>query len=98
MNGGSRAREARGYLITGRVQGVGFRWWARRTAEALGLGGHVRNLPDGSVEVHVVGPVEVLEAFQRALREGPPSARVEGVESVEPDPRTPGDRFLTEAW
>ena len=43
--------ELRGYSVNGRVQGVGFRWWTRRTADRLGIAGSVRNLPDGSVEV-----------------------------------------------
>ena len=47
----------RAYRIVGRVQGVGFRWWTRRTAERLSLYGSVRNLTDGSVEVHVTGGI-----------------------------------------
>ncbi len=84
--------------MTGRVQGVGFRWWAQRTGRELGLGGHVCNLPDGSVEVHVRGRAESLDAFERALGQGPAVARVDSVENVEPDPRTPADRFLMEVW
>ncbi|MEJ2203086.1 MAG: acylphosphatase [Gemmatimonadota bacterium] len=88
----------RGYRVSGRVQGVGFRWWTQRTGRALGLGGHVRNLPDGSVEVHARGPAQSLDAFERALKEGPPAARVHEVLRLDPDPRTPADRFLMETW
>ena len=84
--------------MTGRVQGVGFRWWAQRVGREPGLGGHVCNLPDGSVEVHVRGPVESLDTFEDALRRGPPASRVDSVQQVEPDPRTPLDRFLMEVW
>jgi acylphosphatase len=90
--------EARGYIVRGRVQGVGFRWFAQRTGRRLGLGGHVRNLPDGSVEVHARGPWEGLAAFETALREGPPSSRVDALVSVPADPRTPEAEFLMEGW
>lgn len=84
--------------MTGRVQGVGFRWWAQRIGSELGLGGHVCNLPDGSVEVHVRGSAEGVEAFEKALGHGPRAARVESVQSVDPDPRTPATQFLMEVW
>lgn len=71
--------ESRAYRVTGRVQGVGFRWWTQRVAEELGLIGDVRNLPDGAVEVRAAGAASALDALERALHEGPPSARVEGV-------------------
>lgn len=63
-------------IVSGRVQGVGFRAFAVRTARALGLRGMVRNLPDGRVETRAVGPESRLAAFRDALREGPPAARV----------------------
>lgn len=90
--------ETRGYRVSGIVQGVGFRWFARHEGQRLGLGGHVRNLPDGSVEVHAQGAVLALEALERALLQGPPASRVARVERVDPDPRTPADTFLLEAW
>jgi acylphosphatase len=77
---------------------VGFRWWTQRTGLELGLGGHVRNLPDGSVEVHASGPADVLSRFEGRLHQGPPAARVDRVESVPADPRTPDDEFLLERW
>lgn len=90
--------ERRGYLVRGRVQGVGFRWWTQRTGSELGLGGHVRNLHDGSVEVHVAGTADVLDAFERSLHEGPTLARVSSVDRIEADPRTPTDAFQMERW
>ncbi|HKJ01163.1 MAG TPA: acylphosphatase [Longimicrobiales bacterium] len=90
--------EGRGYRVTGRVQGVGFRWFTRSEGRRLGLGGHVRNLPDGSVEVHARGPVLALEALERALLKGPPASRVSGVERIDLDPRTPADDFLVDRW
>jgi len=63
-----------GIVLEGRVQGVGFRWWARREANSLGLRGTVRNRSDGSVEVHVAGAPGPLAAFLAALEKGPPGA------------------------
>lgn len=90
--------EARGYVIRGRVQGVGFRWFARRAGLRLGLAGHVRNLPDGGVEVNARGSAAALQAFENALREGPPSSRVEALIRVPADARTPESGFLLEEW
>ncbi len=97
MDGPSNA-ERRGYLVRGRVQGVGFRWWTQRTGAALGLGGHVRNLADGSVEVHAAGALDALDALERALHAGPPGAVVRSVERIDPDARTPVDVFQMERW
>jgi acylphosphatase len=74
--------QARGYRVMGRVQGVGFRQWTRRTAERLGLSGSVRNLPDGSVEVMARGAAAALSELEAALHRGPLAARVERVESL----------------
>ncbi|HUF75562.1 MAG TPA: acylphosphatase [Longimicrobiales bacterium] len=76
----------RGFRVSGRVQGVGFRWWTRRTAQRLGLGGSVRNLPDGTVEVHAAGPADVVARLEAALQEGPPGARVDAVSVIPADP------------
>ena len=70
----------RRFLVYGRVQGVGFRWFVWREAERLGLGGFVRNLRDGSVEVIAAGPPAALEELERVLERGPVQARVERVE------------------
>ena len=77
---------ARGFVVRGRVPGVGFRWWTRRQAESLELGGAVWNRPDGAVEVHVVGSPPEVERFLEALHRGPPMADVEAVEEVAADP------------
>ena len=71
-----------GFRVTGRVQGVGFRWWTRSLATRLGLSGSVRNLPDGSVAVHARGRQEQLTALKEKLAEGPPGAHVESVEPL----------------
>ncbi|MDE3127126.1 MAG: acylphosphatase [Gemmatimonadota bacterium] len=63
-------------VVVGRVQGVGFRWFARETAHALGVAGWVRNMPDGTVVCEVGGPAEVVERFAAELRAGPPAAEV----------------------
>lgn len=65
--------------VTGRVHGVGFRYFALREAQALGLVGWVANESDGSVECVAEGPRDRLEAFADRLRDGPPAAIVEGV-------------------
>jgi acylphosphatase len=56
--------------VSGRVQGVGFRWWVRRRAEALGLRGTATNLADGRVEVVAEGGRAACEALLQALRSG----------------------------
>lgn len=71
----------RHYNIKGRVQGVGFRWYTRQEALALGLSGWTRNRADGSVEVLVDGPDDAVSAFEQSLGNGPPAARVDGVET-----------------
>lgn len=66
--------------IIGRVQGVGFRWWVRRSAEALGLTGWVMNADDErSVELVAEGPSTALDELERLLHAGPDGARVEAV-------------------
>ena len=71
--------ERAGFKIQGKVQGVGYRVWTRGIAAQLGLRGSVRNLKDGSVEVHVAGPADGVSALERRLSQGPPGARVTGV-------------------
>ena len=85
-------RLARRFVITGRVQGVGFRYFTQDAARRDGLHGFVRNNDDGSVEAVVEGEVEALERFERAIRRGPSRARVEHVtiDEVEPGPAGSG--------
>ena len=73
-------RVARRYLVSGRVQGVGFRYFAQATASREGLHGWVRNLPDGCVEAAAEGDADAIERFEYALRHGPPGAHVERLE------------------
>ena len=79
-------RVARRFLVSGRVQGVGFRYFAAAAARREGLAGCVRNLDDGRLDVVAEGEVESLVRFERALRQGPSRARVEHVqvEDIEP--------------
>ena len=69
--------------IHGRVQGVGFRWFAREEARRLGLSGWVTNRPGGEVEVEAGGEPFALERLRRALEVGPPGAHVESLELLE---------------
>ena len=66
--------------ISGRVQGVGFRWWTTRKAGALGIAGWVRNRLDGSVEAVFSGPPTAVAAMLKACEEGPMTATVSGVD------------------
>jgi acylphosphatase len=81
-------------ILKGKVQGVGFRWFTRKAAQELGLVGQVRNLPDGDVEVEVAGGPGPLDAFRERLRQGPPGARVTGVEEQEISPVPEWDGFV----
>jgi acylphosphatase len=83
----------RRFLVTGRVQGVGFRWFVLRLAQREALGGFVRNLPDGRVEVIASGDQAALERLLAALREGPPHAYVAGVSVTEEPAAAPASRF-----
>ena len=73
-------RVARRYLISGRVQGVGFRYFAEAAASREGVLGWVRNLPDGRVEAAAEGEAEAVERFERSIYHGPRGARVDHVE------------------
>jgi len=70
---------ARHYLVRGRVQGVGYRYFALEAAERLLVKGYVRNLVSGDVEVHAEADEAALEAFKRELEQGPRMARVHEV-------------------
>jgi acylphosphatase len=71
-----------GFRVTGRVQGVGYRWWTRSLGTRLALSGTVRNREDGTVEVHARGSAEALAELRRRLHDGPPLARVDAVEPI----------------
>lgn len=83
--------------ISGRVQGVGFRFFARETANEFGITGYVRNLPDGSLEVVVEGEEDVLKEFLEMLRNGPRSARVTDIQVAWGSPSNGYDDFLVKA-
>jgi acylphosphatase len=87
---------ARTYVISGRVQGVGYRYFAERLAHEHGICGYVKNLPNGSVEVYAIGNENSLEKFKRQLEEGPHSARVTGIEESEGTVREKYSRFAIE--
>jgi acylphosphatase len=82
-------RLARHYLVSGRVQGVGFRYFTSDIAARENVHGWVRNLPDGRVEIEAEGDAEALTRFERSLRQGPRGGRVEAVDVTE---RVPGGR------
>ena len=71
---------ARRFVIAGRVQGVGFRWFTHDAAAREGLHGWVRNLADGSVEIMAEGDVASVDRLEAAVRRGPGAARVERFE------------------
>ena len=76
-------RLARLYLVSGRVQGVGYRHFVHRAAAVEGLHGWVRNLPDGRVEIQAEGEREALERFERHVRQGPPASRVDDFDTTD---------------
>jgi acylphosphatase len=81
------------FIVTGRVQGVGYRWFAVKAARALGLGGYVRNLEDGSVEVVANGDASAIEKLAAALARGPAAAEVRHLARSEVRDAEPLDRF-----
>jgi len=72
-------RNARRFVVSGRVQGVSFRYFTQRKAVEIGVAGWVRNRDDGTVEAQTAGFDEQLDAFETALRQGPPLSRVDRV-------------------
>lgn len=91
--------EARRFVVRGRVQGVGFRWFVEREAHRLGIAGWVRNNADGSVEILAMGSHEQLVGLRSRLREGPRAARVDAVEESEARPVAGLSTFRIEgAW
>lgn len=78
-----QAVQVRRFLVRGRVQGVGFRWFVEREAHVLGISGWVRNNSDSSVEVLAQGTREQLSGLRSRLRQGPRAARVDEVQESE---------------
>jgi acylphosphatase len=77
------------YVIRGRVQGVGYRYWAVQIALGLGVRGYVRNLPNGDVEVHAEAEPSALAEFRAELERGPTMASVSEV--IEKDVAVTGE-------
>lgn len=78
------------FLVEGKVQGVGFRWFVVDAARRLELAGSVRNLPDGTVEILAIGDDAVLDELHSIVRKGPAGARVKSVQRS----RLQGDQIL----
>jgi acylphosphatase len=85
---------ARRFRVTGRVQGVGFRYFAQAAARMEGLSGWVQNQPDGSVEVVAEGDQESVLRFEAKLRRGPAGARVDEVRVDEDVPSGRSNGFV----
>jgi acylphosphatase len=99
MTSTSNAPEARRFLVRGRVQGVGFRWFVEHEAHVLGIAGWVRNNADSSVEVLAMGTRDQLAGLRSRLREGPRAARVDEVQEFEAKPVSGLTTFRIEgAW
>jgi acylphosphatase len=81
---------AQRFVVVGRVQGVGYRYFVLRQAERLGVSGFARNRPDGSVEVVAEGSEEALRDLEDRLREGPSFSAVDNVERESIAPRGQG--------
>ena len=90
--------QAKRFLIRGRVQGVGFRWFVEREAFVLQIAGWVRNNPDGTVEILAQGTRDQLAGLHSRLREGPRAARVDHVEVSEAQPVAGLTSFLIEGF
>lgn len=91
--------QAHRYIVRGRVQGVGFRWFVEREADSLGVTGWVRNNEDSTVEVLAMGSPEQLSALRRQLERGPRAARVDAVEvSVVEDAQQMSTFQIKGAW
>jgi acylphosphatase len=90
---------ARRYIVRGRVQGVGFRWFVEHEAHELGLNGWVRNNFDGTVEVLAIGNERQLATLKQRLERGPRAARVDEVEETPAEPVPGLNTFRIEgAW
>ncbi len=79
------------FRVHGRVQGVGFRWWAQHQGRRLGLRGSVRNCHDGTVEVAFAGPRAAVDAMCQLLLVGPSAGHVAELEELPPPAQFPAD-------
>jgi acylphosphatase len=89
------------YLVKGRVQGVGFRWFVQREASEIGLKGWVRNTDEGDVEIVAAGDLEDLAELKDALRKGSRGSRVDAViehELAESEGENLGEFNIEGAW
>src|SRR5581483_7636439 len=99
MASAEKAVQARRFVVRGRVQGVGFRWFVEREAHILGIAGWVRNNADSSVEVLAMGTPEQLAGLRSRLHQGPRAARVDDVQESEARPVAGLNTFRIEgAW
>jgi acylphosphatase len=92
----TRRKTAKKFVISGRVQGVGYRYFAEHWAGQLGITGYVKNLWDGTVEAYAIGEADALEEFKLRLAEGPRSARVTGVSESDEAVEKHYIRFMVE--
>jgi acylphosphatase len=83
-------RIARLFTVSGRVQGVGYRYFTQEVASREGVTGYVKNLPNGAVEAYVEGELEAVTRVVRAIRRGPTGARIT---RVDVDVLTPGGAY-----
>src|ERR1700680_3417754 len=99
MTSTEKASQALRFVVRGRVQGVGFRWFVEREAHVLGVSGWVRNNADGSVEVLAQGTRDQLLGLRSRIRQGRRAARVDAVEESEVGPVAGLSSFRIEgAW
>ena len=87
-------RVSKRYIISGRVQGVGFRYFTQRVAGQHGISGWVRNTPDGRVEIEAEGDASGLREFESRISTGPAGARVDHVDITEGTVRSVPAEFL----
>jgi acylphosphatase len=92
-------QDAKRFIVRGRVQGVGFRWFVEAEARSLGIAGWVRNNADGTVEVLAIGNRNQLSNLRSRLQRGPRAARVDNVEEHPAQPIAGLNTFRIEgAW
>ena len=92
--------QAKRFLVSGFVQGVGYRYFAQRAADRIGVHGYVKNRHDGRVEVYALGSAEQLAALRAELQRGPRMASVSGVEEQDAEflPQYAGEFSIEHDW